>query len=223
MPRIFISYRREDSIAYAGRIYDRLSAHFGAESIFMDIDTLDPGVDFVKVLQQTVASCDVLLAVIGPQWAGKNSEAGSSRLSDPEDFVTREISAALERQTIRVVPILVGGARMPRTNELPQPLSALSNRHAFPLPDIGFQQTLSRLIESIERNERGGGVHVESAPARMAAPSTDTAPDPRVLDRPINLGFDGAVELGVPHGWFDSYGHGQRCFHGLQHQCGPPR
>jgi hypothetical protein len=175
----------------------------------MDIDTLDPGVDFVKVLQQTVASCDVLLAVIGQHWAGQNGEAGSSRLSDPEDFVSREISAALERQTVRVVPILVGGARMPRTNELPERLSALSNRHSFPLPDIGFQQTLSRLIESIERNEHGGRVHEERAPARMAAPPTDAAPDPdpRVLDRPINLGFDGAVELGIPHGWFDSDGH----------------
>ena len=117
MPRIFISYRRDDSIAYAGRIYDRLSARFGTENIFMDIDTLDPGVDFVKVLKETVASCDVLLAVIGQHWAGPDG-AGASRLSDPEDFVSSEISSALERQ-IPVVPILVGGARMPRGSELP--------------------------------------------------------------------------------------------------------
>jgi len=204
MPKIFISYRREDSIAYAGRIYDRLSAHFGASSVFMDLDTLDPGVDFVKVLQQTVASCDVLLAVIGRQWLG----AYGARLSDPGDFVGREICAALEQETIKVVPILVGGAAMPKPGELPRRLAALSNRHAFILPDVGFQQTLGRLIESLERGEQGRPVHEErGSPAGEAGLVKDAAQDPRVLDRPINLGFDGAVAGGLPHGWFNSSGH----------------
>lgn len=90
---------------------------------------------------------------------------------------------------------------MPRGNELPERLSTLSNRHAFPLPDIGFQQTLTRLIESLERSEHGSR---EETPA---APSRSPVQDLRVLDRPINLGFDGAVEVDIPHGWFDSYGH----------------
>jgi hypothetical protein len=155
MPRVFISYRRDDAIAYAGRIYDRLSSHFGNHSVFMDIDTLDPGVDFVQALQQTVASCDVLLAVIGPQWAGPKSK-GQSRLFDPDDFVSQEIAAALERRSTRVVPILVAGAHMPRPDELPHKLLALLHRHAFSLPDIGFQQTLNRLIESIEKSRNVG-------------------------------------------------------------------
>jgi Sulfatase-modifying factor enzyme 1/TIR domain len=150
MPRIFISYRREDSIAYAGRIYDRLSTQFGAANVFMDIDTLEPGIDFVEVLQQTVASCDILLAVVGTQWLAAKDEEGRPRLSNPEDFVALEIGAALKRN-IRVVPILVGGARMPRSAELPEPLSNFSRRHALVLPDMGFHQTLGRLIQSIER------------------------------------------------------------------------
>src|SRR5438045_3966637 len=80
MPRIFISYRREDSIAYAGRLHDRLSAHFGAEFVFMDIDTIEPGADFVEVLEQTVASCDALLAVIGKQWLTAKDDEGQLRL-----------------------------------------------------------------------------------------------------------------------------------------------
>ncbi len=154
MPRIFISYRREDSIAYAGRIYDRLKPHFGATNVFMDIDTLEPGVDFVEVLQRTVASCDVLLAVVGVQWLAIKDEEGRTRLSNPEDFVALEIGTALDRQDIRVVPILVGGARMPRSVELPERLSGLTKRHALILPDMGFHEALGKLIQSIERAEQ---------------------------------------------------------------------
>jgi hypothetical protein len=107
MPGIFICYRREDSIAYAGRIYDRLSSQFGAAKVFMDLDTLKPGADFVEVLEQAVASCDVLIAVIGKHWISSADEQGNLRLEKPDDFVRLEIGAALERN-IRVVPLLVG-------------------------------------------------------------------------------------------------------------------
>jgi formylglycine-generating enzyme required for sulfatase activity len=154
MPRIFISYRREDSIAYAGRIYDRLSSQFGAANVFMDVDTLEPGVDFVEVLQRTVASCDVFLAIVGVHWLAAKDEEGRARLSNTEDFVRLKIGAALERPDIRVVPILVGGARMPRSTELPERLSDLTKRQALVLPDIGFHQAFGRLIQSIERAEQ---------------------------------------------------------------------
>jgi formylglycine-generating enzyme required for sulfatase activity len=153
-PRIFISYRREDAIAYAGRIYDRLISQFGAASVFMDIDTLEPGADFVEVLQRTVASCDVFLAVVGKQWLAAKDEEGRSRLSNPEDFVALEIRAALKRRDIRVVPILVGGARMPRSTELLDEFSGFARLNALVLPDIGFHQALGRLIQSIERAEQ---------------------------------------------------------------------
>src|ERR1022692_604969 len=128
MPRVFISYRREDSSGYAGRIYDRLASHFGSESIFMDIDTLEPGVDFVNALHGSVASCDVFLAVIGRNWLTAKDEGGRLRLLNPVDFVSIEIAEALESHRIRVVPVLVGGAGMPRYTDLPKRLSSLARR-----------------------------------------------------------------------------------------------
>jgi WD40 repeat protein len=120
----------------------------------MDIDTLEPGVDFVEELQRTVTSCDVFLAVLGRQWLAAKDEEGRARLSNPDDFVALEIGAALERRNIRVVPILVAGAAMPRSAELPEQLSGLTRRQALVLPDIGFHQTLGRLIDSIEKAEQ---------------------------------------------------------------------
>jgi hypothetical protein len=154
MPRVFISYRREDSIAYAGRIFDRLVSEFGVKNVFMDIDTLEPGVDFVEELQRTVQSCDVLLAILGMQWLTAKDEDGRLRLSNPEDFVVLEIGEALKKPTIRVIPILVGGARMPRSMELPEQLDDLARKHAVTLPDSGFHQVLGHLIQSIGRTEQ---------------------------------------------------------------------
>lgn len=167
MPRVFISYRREDSSPYAGRIYDRLVSKFGVSNVFMDIDTLEPGVDFVQVVQRTVESSDVCLAVIGKQWLTAIDEAGRPRLSDPEDFVAREIAEALARPNTRVVPILVGGARMPLATELPPKLADLTKRQALSLPDIGFHQALGRLIDSIERAEQERLAQQESESAEQ--------------------------------------------------------
>jgi hypothetical protein len=150
MPGIFISYRREDSIAYAGRIYDRLLTHFHRSQIFMDIDTIEPGVDFVQVVERAVISCDVLLAVIGKQWLGIADRDGHRRLDNPEDFVRLEIATALARN-IRVIPMLVGGATMPRSVDLPEDLVSLARRHGMEVPDVGFHQALSRMIESVEK------------------------------------------------------------------------
>jgi hypothetical protein len=150
MSGIFISYRREDSIAHAGRLYDRLSTHFGRDGVFMDIDTIDLGVDFVDALMQTVASCDVLIAVIGKQWLNARDEEGRRRLDNPEDFVRVEISAALERG-VRVIPVLVGGSRMPQSADLPDQLAKLARRNALDIPDMHFGEVVGRLITSLER------------------------------------------------------------------------
>ncbi len=107
MSGIFISYRREDSIAYAGRLSDRLADRFGEEQIFMDIDTMKVGLDFVEQIEKAVQSCDVLIAVIGKTWVTGQDEAGHRRLDDPEDFIRVEIQAALARN-IPVIPLLVG-------------------------------------------------------------------------------------------------------------------
>ncbi len=150
MPGIFISYRREDSIAHTGRLYDRLVVRFGAERVFMDIDTLDFGVDFVDAIQQTVASCDVLIAVIGRQWLDSKDDTGRRRLDNPEDFVRVEIEAALERD-VRVIPILVGGARMPHSSDLPDAINKLARRNALDISDMHLRESVGRLLISLEK------------------------------------------------------------------------
>ena len=147
--RIFISYRRADSAGYAGRIYARLTAHFGEDAVFMDVDTIEAGVDFVEVLQNAVQSCDVLVALIGRSWLNIKDEAGKHRLDNPEDFVRVEIAAALNRD-IRVIPVLVDGAPMPRSTELPDNLKPLARRNALQVNHHSFNTDAHRLIAQLE-------------------------------------------------------------------------
>jgi formylglycine-generating enzyme required for sulfatase activity len=150
MSRIFISYRRDDSAGYAIALFKQLSEHFGAEQIFMDIDTIEPGLDFVEVIEEAVGSCDALVALIGRQWLTITDEAGNRRLDDPYDFVRLEIATALDRN-IRVIPALVRGAPMPRTEELPAPLKMLARRNALELSDQRFDHDVGRLIAVLEK------------------------------------------------------------------------
>lgn len=147
--RIFISYRRADSAGYAGRIYDRLSAHFGKESIFMDVDTIPAGLDFVEVLENAVQSCDVLVALIGRQWLSIKDEAGKRRLDNPQDFVRIEVAAALGR-SIRVIPVLVDGVPMPNSDQLPHGLKTLARRNAVLVNHHSFHNDANSLIEQLE-------------------------------------------------------------------------
>jgi len=148
MSGIFICYRREDGGAHAGRLYDRLSAHFGRELIFMDIDTIEPGSDFVEVINDKVGSCDVLIAVIGRKWVA--DEEGRRRLDNPEDFIRLEISAALTRK-IRVIPVLVGGSTMTHSKDLPHDFAQLARRQALEISDTRFHHDVDRLIEALEK------------------------------------------------------------------------
>jgi hypothetical protein len=127
--QIFISYRPDDASSAARRLYDRLSAHCAQNQIFMDADT-DPGSDFVEAIEKNAGTCDVLIAVIGKRWLSAADEAGKRRLDNPEDFVRTEIGTALERG-IRVIPVLVDGALMPRSDELPDELKPLARRRAI--------------------------------------------------------------------------------------------
>jgi hypothetical protein len=147
--RIFISYRRTDSAGYAGRIYDRLTAHFGEDAVFMDVDTIEAGLDFVEVLQNAVQSCDVLVALIGRRWLDSKDADGRRRLENPEDFVRIEIAAALERG-IRVIPVLVDGTIMPRSTELPGNLKPLTRRNALQVNHQSFNADAHRLIAQLE-------------------------------------------------------------------------
>jgi hypothetical protein len=129
---IFISYRREQASGVAGRLYDRLVDRFGEAQVFIDVASIEPGVDFADVITRAVASCDVLLAVIGPGWLAASDDAGERRLDDPDDLVRLEVEAGLARD-VRVIPVLVEGATMSRRKDLPEDLATLARRNAFVL------------------------------------------------------------------------------------------
>jgi TIR domain len=148
--QIFISYRREESRWSVRSMYDRLATHFDRKQIFMDVDTLKPGVDFVDAIEKSVGSCDLLIAVIGACWVTVTDEQGRRRLDNSEDFVRREIATALRRE-IRVIPVLVDGAVMPRQNDLPDDLKPLVRRNALPVSDTRFDDDCQRLVTAIEQ------------------------------------------------------------------------
>ena len=147
---VFLSYRREESAPQAGRLYDNLSARFGESRVFMDVDSIGLGLDFAEVIEDAIASCEVLLALIGPNWLRAGCDEGARRIDDPADYVRLEIQAALERK-VRVVPILLNGAALPGADELPPALRALTRRQALELDDATFRAHVGRLIEQLER------------------------------------------------------------------------
>lgn len=153
--KIFINYRRDDSIGTAGRLHDRLVQAFGRKNVFMDVDHIPAGVDFVRHLNSQVAECDVFLAVIGPDWLATEDGNGGRRLDNPDDFVRLELQAALGRD-VRVIPVLVDGARMPRPAELPEPLRSLSNRQAVEVRNVQFGSDVERLIGKVSEALDGG-------------------------------------------------------------------
>lgn len=149
MSRIFINYRRQDTEGYVGRLYDYLVQHFEREDIFMDVDSIPPGADFVKVLEDAVAVCDVFIAMIGPLWQTATDEAGERRLDQWNDFVRIEIASALKQNKL-VIPVLVGKARMPSPTELPEDLTAFARRNAIELSHQRFAYDVDKLVKAIK-------------------------------------------------------------------------
>ncbi|WP_017297101.1 SUMF1/EgtB/PvdO family nonheme iron enzyme [Nodosilinea nodulosa] len=166
---IFISYRRRTSIDITGRIYDRLVAHFGENSVFKDVDSIPFGVNFRHHLEQEVSHCPVLLAVIDPDWLGVADDRGRPKLANPADWVRIEIETALQRDRL-VIPVLVGGATLPEENALPEGLKALAYRQSAQVRcDPDFHRDLDRLIHRIEgvfsSLAVGGGAIASPSPA----------------------------------------------------------
>ena len=145
----FISYRRDDSAGHVGRLYDALSARFGRQRLFFDIDHIAPGQDFVEVLESSLNRCSVLLVVIGKRWTG-SGRIGGRRIDQPDDFVRLEVAAALRRPGLRVIPVLIQGARMPGPAALPDDLKDLSRRNATELSDLRWKEDVARLVASLE-------------------------------------------------------------------------
>jgi len=121
--RVFISYRRTDTAAYAGRLYDHLVDSFGEQHVLMDVDSIEPGTEFRLVIEQAVASCEILIVLIGRQFLDATEAEGRRRIDDPDDYVRLEIEAAL-RNKVFVTPVLTEGSLMPRAQDLPVEIQA---------------------------------------------------------------------------------------------------
>jgi len=147
--KVFISYRREDSAGYAGRVRDRLASTFGSDLVFMDVDGIPLGSNFVKVLQGEVATCSALLAVIGRGWLDMCDAQGRRRLDQPDDFVRVEIAAALQRN-IPVIPILLDDTKIPRRDQLPADMQELVLRNGLAVRDASFHSDIDILIRALK-------------------------------------------------------------------------
>jgi GH25 family lysozyme M1 (1,4-beta-N-acetylmuramidase) len=141
--QIFICYRRSDTAAHAGRLYDALCADFGKDTIFLDIGGIEPGDDFANAIGARLASCAVLIAVIGKQWQ-------AARLAEEDDFVRREIGGALARG-IRVIPLLVNDATLPAADDLPTDVRAFVRRQMFEMTDRHWHDDYQQLAKSIRQ------------------------------------------------------------------------
>lgn len=150
MSRIFVSYRRDETSGHAGRLIDSLNRHFGKQRVFFDLQTLEPGVDWVEALERALEECEVLVAVIGRSWLTAADKKGRRRLDNPDDPLRREVATAL-RRGVRVVPVLVQGAEMPETSELPADLAPLTRRQAIELTDSRWGYDVGRLMEALEK------------------------------------------------------------------------
>ncbi len=173
MPKIFISYRRADTRKDAGRIHDRLVDEFGDPDVFKDVDDIPIGSDFRKVLEDQVAECNVLLALIGNQWLNITDADGKRRLDNPGDFVRIEVESALRRDDCVVVPVLIDGAPMPTEAQLPGDLGQLAYKNAIVVrDDPDFNRDMDRLIRGLRRYDDAHGEVIDPNESADA----DTAP-----------------------------------------------
>ena len=177
--QIFVSYRREDSAGTTGRLFDRLTRRFPRSRIFIDVDSIEPGEDFLKNVEQAVASCDVLIAVIGKRWLVSSNREGPL-LDNPEDFVRLELTTALKRN-IRVIPVLVEGASMPSSRDLPEELKPLAHRNAIELSHTRFDIDADRVAGAIERALAQAAEQREAAQAGTAPGSMEREETEHIL------------------------------------------
>jgi len=149
---IFISYRRSHTQYVAGRLKDELDKYFEPPThVFRDIENIEPGLDFTKALDKSLASSAVMLILVDKQWADVRTSDGSQRrLDDPDDFVRLEVVRALQRD-IRVIPVLIEGAAAPSVQSLPEPMRGLAARQGFELSDGRWRSDIQRLVEALAK------------------------------------------------------------------------
>ena len=145
MESVFLSYRREDSAGYAGRLAEHLGTDIGHEHVFMDVQDIVPGQDFAQAIENTISACQAVIVVIGPRWV-----ADLERRGGRDDFVLHEVSVAL-RRNVTVIPVLVGGTTMPSAAELPESIADLSRRQALEIRDARFEDDARLLVLALRR------------------------------------------------------------------------
>ena len=179
MRAIFVSYRRDDAEGEAGRLFDDLVTQFGEDSVFMDVAAIEVGRDFRKAIDDSVATCGLLLAVIGREWIDAKNEAGQRRLDDPFDFVRLETASALKRD-IPVVPVLVHGAKMPRADQLPDDLKELAFRNGVEVTHARWNSDVQLLFKALRPfvGESKGAPAAPSTP--VPQPAAEVKPPVRV-------------------------------------------
>ena len=143
-----IAYRREDSAGWARSIHDRLVSRFGSDQVFMDVDTIMPGDDFVEAIDREIRSCDVMLAVVGLRWLREVDARGRRGLFDERDYLRLEVEAALNRG-VALIPVLIEGAVMPEESELPASIAALARRQAYKLDATTFSRDVDGLVQLV--------------------------------------------------------------------------
>jgi hypothetical protein len=192
--RIFISYRRGPTTIYAGRLHDSLCMRLGDEDVFMDVDAIEPGADFVDHIEREVGSCEILIALIGRDWIDARDDEGRRRLEDPDDWVRLELETGLNRD-IRVIPVLVQGATMPRAHELPGDLAKLARRNALEIGDTRWRYDFDRLMEVVEKVLEGNSVPqaIELSGVRNFVPPPQ--PEPAAADEKEDEDDDGGIAL----------------------------
>ena len=174
MKGIFISYRRQDSQSAAGRLADHLREHMAEVPIFRDVETIEPGIDFVDAIGKALESCGILLAVIGPRWSTMTDTGGRRRLDDPGDYARLEIATALKRSDVRVIPVLVEGATMPAADDLPEELKPLARRNAIELTDKRWEFDVSMLIETLRK-----ALNIDPSPKPVPPQPAPPSPTPQ--------------------------------------------
>jgi hypothetical protein len=149
--RIFVSYRRKDTSGYAHLVYTLLSKEFGSENVFMDVDTIEPGEDFVEALDRALSICDVLIVLIGPSWMSIQDASGAKRLEDPKDYVRLEIASAINHKK-KIIPVLFDGAAMPGQPELSSDIRVLARRQAVRIGERAADDIQRLLFKTIRQS-----------------------------------------------------------------------
>jgi hypothetical protein len=188
--QVFVCYRREETAAHAGRVYDAMVSRYGERNVFMDVD-MEPGIDFVERITEVVSGCVALIVVMGPSWGTVQDEEGIRRIDDPDDFVRLEVEIGL-RKGVHVIPALVHGARMPRREDLPPELQPLARRNALELSDVRWAYDVGRLLTALDERVTDETELLPATPEQADVAELKLPPVP-----PWRLALEGALVAGA--------------------------